>query len=74
MTLVKSLYSGDPDVIVLHDRWCYLGKSKSCRGLPWMALSGQVGVPNSQQISCLDSSLGRVVACGAGGRTFAPRM
>jgi hypothetical protein len=34
MTLVKSLYSGDPDVIVdnvdvigLHDRWCYSGKS-----------------------------------------------
>jgi hypothetical protein len=23
MTLVKSLYSGDPDVIDLHDRWCY---------------------------------------------------
>ena len=34
MTLVKSLYSGDPDVIGynvdvigLHDRWCYSGKS-----------------------------------------------
>ncbi len=27
MTLVKSLYSGDPDVIDLHDRWCYSGKS-----------------------------------------------
>ncbi len=29
--------------------------------------------PNSQRISCLDSSLGRVAACGAGGRRFAPR-
>ena len=26
MTLVKSLYSGDPDVNVIHDRWCYSGK------------------------------------------------
>jgi hypothetical protein len=35
------------------------------RGLAWMSLSvsGQVEVPNSQRISCLDSSLGRVAAC-----------
>ncbi len=36
MTLVKSLYSGDPDVIDvdvigLHDRWCYSGKSHKFR-------------------------------------------
>ncbi len=38
MTLVKSLYSGDPDVIGynvdvigLHDRWCYSGKSHKFR-------------------------------------------
>ena len=35
--------------------------------------SAQVEVPNSQRISCLDSSLGRASACGAGGRSFAPR-
>ncbi len=36
MTLVKSLYSDDPDVIGysvdvigLHDRWCYSGKSNN---------------------------------------------
>ncbi len=33
----------------------------------------RVEVSNSQWISCLDSSLGRVLACGAGGRRFAPR-
>jgi hypothetical protein len=38
MTLVKSLYNGDPDVIGynldvigLHDRWCYSGKSHKFR-------------------------------------------
>ncbi len=35
-------------------------------------VSAQVEVPNScLAISCLDSSLGRVAACGAGGRRFA---
>ncbi len=34
---------------------------------------GTVEVPNSQRISCLDSSLGKASACGAGGRRFAPR-
>jgi hypothetical protein len=33
-----------------------------------------VEVSNSQRISCLDSSLGRAAACGAGGRRFAPRL
>ncbi len=45
-----------------------------CRGPVEAATSGQVEVPNSQLISCLDSSLGRVAACGAGGRRFAPRV
>jgi hypothetical protein len=36
-----------------------------------MALSGQVEVPNYYRISCLDSSLCRASACGAGGRKFA---
>jgi hypothetical protein len=34
---------------------------------------GTLEVPNSHRISYLDSSLGRVLACGAGGRKFAPR-
>ena len=89
MTLVKSLYSGDPDVIGynvdvigLHDRWCYLAyfpdKSmclahalgRPCRGPNVVIDDGQVDAQNSQLISCLDSSLGRASACGAGGRRF----
>jgi hypothetical protein len=34
--------------------------------------SAQVKVPTSQRISCLDSSLGREAACGAGVRRFTP--
>ncbi len=44
-----------------------------CRGPDKAPASAQVEVPNSQRISCLDSSLGRAAACGAGGRRFAPR-
>ncbi len=40
-----------------------------CRGPNAAPASGQEEVPNSQLISCLDSSLGRA----AGGRRFAPR-
>jgi hypothetical protein len=43
-----------------------------CRGPNVVIDDGQVEVPNSQLISCLDSSLGRASACGAGGRRFAP--
>ncbi len=46
---------------------------RGCRGPNAAPASGQVEVPNSQRISCLDSSLGRASACGAGGRRFAPR-
>ncbi len=38
----------------------------SCRGSRAPPAPGQVEVPNSQRISCLDSSLGRVSACDAG--------
>ncbi len=98
MTLVKSLYSGDLDVI-RNTRTCkclmYIqgaslarairptSKFKSiclayalgrpCRGPNVVIDDGQVEVPNSQLLSCLDSSLGRVVTCGAGVRRFAPR-
>jgi hypothetical protein len=98
MTLVKSLYSGDPDVI-RNTRTCmclmYIqGASlvrairptsqfksiclayalgRPCRGPNVVIDDGQVDAPNSQLISCLDSSLGRVSACGAGERRFAPR-
>ncbi len=34
----------------------------------WRPPPGQIEVPNSQQTSCLDSSLGRVLTCeGVGG-------
>ncbi len=78
MTLVKSLYSGDPDVIGynidvidLNDRWCYsayfpdksiclaYALGRPCRGPNVVTDDGQVDAPNSQLISCLDSSLGR---------------
>jgi hypothetical protein len=95
MTLVKSLYSGDPDVIQtrglasgsglphlqglfgLHPSLssCVTPHAlgRQCRGPNAAPASGQVEVSNSQLISCLDSSLGRASACGAGGRRFAPR-
>ena len=41
-----------------------------CRGPNVVIDDGQVEVPNSQLISCLDSSLGRASACGAGGQRF----
>ena len=95
MTLVKSLYSGDPDVI-RNTRTCKWFRftalarairptsqfksiclayalGRPCRGPNVVIDDGQVEVPNSQLISCLDSSLGRASACGAGGRRFAPR-
>jgi hypothetical protein len=45
---------------------------RPCRDPNVVIDDGQVEVPNSQRISCLDSSLGRVAVCGAGGRRFAP--
>ncbi len=47
---------------------------KSCRGPNVVVGDGQVDAPNCQLISCLDSSLGRVAACGAGVRRFARDM
>ncbi len=44
-----------------------------CRGPNVVIDDGQVDAPNSQLISCLDSSLGRAFPCSAGGRRFAPR-
>jgi hypothetical protein len=101
MTLVKSLYSGDPDVIQKHAdlQRHQLGNEPGLASairptsqispcvklrvlMHWGAHvedrllllnSAQVEVPNSQRISCRDSSLGRASACGAGGRRFAPR-
>ncbi len=49
----------------LSKRLLYL--RRYCRGPNAAPASGQVEVPNSQLISCLDSSLGRASACGAGG-------
>ena len=96
MTLVKSLYSGDPDVIqntckcLMYIQGATLARAirptsqfksiclayalgRPCRGPNVVIDDGQVEVPNSQLISCLDSSLGRASACGAGGRRLAPR-
>ncbi len=50
-----------------------LALGRPCKEPNAAPASGQVEVPNIQPISCLDSSLGRVAACGAGGRRFAPR-
>jgi hypothetical protein len=95
MTLVKFLYSGDPDVI-RNTRTCKWFRythlqglfgllpslspcvtphalGRPCRGQNAASAATQVEVLNSQLISCLDSSLGRVAACGAGVRRFAPR-
>ncbi len=44
-----------------------------CRGPNVVIDDGQVDAPNSQLISCLDSSLGRASAWSPGGRRFAPR-
>jgi hypothetical protein len=98
MTLVKSLYSGDPDVIRntrtskvpdVHSGLQHLQglfgllprlspyawhMHCPCSGLNVVIDDGQVDAPNSQLISCLDSSMGRASACGAGGRRFAPRL
>jgi hypothetical protein len=41
---------------------------RPCRGPNVVIDDGQVEVPNSQLISCLDSSLGRVSAWGGGSR------
>ncbi len=49
-------------------------KIKKCRGPNVVIDDGQVDAPNSQLISCLDSSLGRAFAWSAGGRRFAPRL
>jgi hypothetical protein len=38
---------------------------RSCRGPNVVIDDGKVDAPNSQLISCLDSSLGRVPACDA---------
>ncbi len=38
-----------------------------CTGPAVAPASAQVEVPNSQRIRCLNSSLGRAFACGAGG-------
>jgi hypothetical protein len=46
--------------------------SSTIQVFPFLFNIGIVEVPNSQRISCLDSSLGRVLACGAGGLSFAP--
>jgi hypothetical protein len=99
MTLVKSLYSGDPDVIDLYMTvgaiWvkaeqksailntplllksmcqaaCTHALGRPCRGPAVAPASAKVEVLNSQSTNCLDSSLGRASACGAGGRRFAP--
>ncbi len=40
-------------------------KLQYCRGPNVVVGDGQVDALNSQLISCLDSSLGRVAACGA---------
>jgi hypothetical protein len=83
MTLVKSLYSGDPDVIrntrtykvpdvhsgfstckgysaYFPDKSMCLAHAlgRPCRGPNVVVGNGQVDAPNSQLISCLDSSLG----------------
>ncbi len=60
---IKSSWVGDLVVKIL----------TYCRGPNEAPASGQVEVPNSQLISCLDSSLGRVAACEAGVQRFAPR-
>jgi hypothetical protein len=44
-----------------------------CRGPNAVVGDGEVDAPNSQLISCLDSSLGRASAWSPGGRRFAPR-
>ena len=91
MTLVKSLYSGDPEVIpntrsCKWFRFTALARAirptsqfksmckATCRGPNAAPALGQVEVPNSQLISCLDSSLGRASACGAGGGDPRPTL
>ncbi len=50
MTLVKSRYSGDPDVIDFMSNGAIWVKCKcSCRGLPLVALSGR---PSTLSSSC----------------------
>ncbi len=51
----------------------WIKKWGNCRGPNVVIDDGQVDAPNSQLISCLNSSLGRAFACSAGGRRFAPR-
>ncbi len=69
----KSRMSIQPFFMSLYLQALFFGDQKYCRGPDAAPTSAQVEVPNSQRISCLDSSLGRASACGAGGRRFAPR-
>ncbi len=61
-------------ILCVFENYCDSILLRYCRGPNVVIDDGQVDAPNSQLISCLDSSLGKAFACSAGGQRFAPRL